>query len=62
MIWMISAGFLPVRGSKRTEWMNADHLCESGTSETEIVLFECKCYDQIRGRWMSICHSLDEKK
>ena len=31
------------------EWKCDDDLCECGTKETEIhVLFECKCYYQLR--------------
>ena len=34
-----------------------------GTKETEIhVLFECKCYDLMRRRWMSTWDVLDEKE
>ena len=34
-----------------------------GTKETEIdVLFECKCYDMVRRRWLRTCDVLEEKE
>ena len=50
---MVRGGCLPVRGSKGMEWKYDDDLCVCGTKETEIhVLFECKCYDMVRRRWL----------
>ena len=38
-------------------------MCVCGTKETEIhVLFECKCYDLARRRWMRTWDVQDEKE
>ena len=56
---MVRRGCLPVRGM---ELKYFDELRECGTNETEIHLFlECKCYDQMRRRWMRVWDGLDEK-
>ena len=45
------------------EWKYDDDLCVCGTKETEIhVLFECKCYDIVRRRWLKTCDVLEEKE
>ena len=60
---MVRGGCLPVRGSKGMECKYDDELCDCGTKETEIhVLFECKCYDLMRRRWMRTWDVLDEKE
>ena len=60
---MVRGGCLPPRGSKGMEWEYDDDLCVSGTKETEIhVLFECKCYDLVRRRWMRTWDVLEEKE
>ena len=60
---IIGQRMLPVRGSKEMEWEYDDDHCVWGTKETEIhVLFECKCYDLVRRRWMRTCDELEEKK
>ena len=59
---MARRGCLPVRGSNGIKWKYDDDLCMCGTKETELhVLFECKCYDQMR-RWMRAWDGLDEKE
>ena len=53
---MVRGRCLPVKGSIGMEWKYDDDLLVCGTSETEIhVLFECKCYDLVRRRWMRMC-------
>ena len=60
---MVRGGCLPVRGSKGMEWKYYDDLCVCGTKETEIyVLFECKCYDLVRRRWIWTWDVLEEKE
>ena len=60
---MVRGGCLPVRGSKGIEWKYDDDLCVCVTKETDIhVLFECKCYDLVRRRWIRTWDALDEKK
>ena len=45
------------------EWKYDDDLCVCGTKETEIhVLFECKCYDIVRRRWLRTWDVLEEKE
>ena len=40
-----------------------DDLCECETKKAEIhVLFECKCYTQLRRRWIRVWDGLDEKE
>ena len=40
---------MPVRRLKRMQWNYDDYLCARGTKETYIhVLFECKCYNEMR--------------
>ena len=53
-----------MRSSKGMEWKYDDDLCASGTKETEThdVLFECKCYDQMRRRWIRAWDGLDDKE
>ena len=44
------------------EWKYDDDMCACWTRGTEIyVFFECKCYDQMRRKWMKVCDGLDEK-
>ena len=60
---MVRGGCLPVRGSKGMDWKYDDDLCVCGTKETEIhVLFECKCYDMVRRRWLRTWDVLEEKE
>ena len=60
---MVRGGCLSVRGCKGIEWKYDDDLCVCGTKETEIhVLFECKCYDLVRRRWMRTWDVQDEKE
>ena len=60
---MVRGGCLLARGSKGMELKYDDDLCVCGTKETEIhVLFECKCYDLVRRRWMRTWDVLDEKE
>ena len=60
---MVRGGCIPVRGSKGMEWKYDDDLCVCGTKETKIyVLFECKCYDLVRRRWMRTWDVLEEKE
>ena len=56
---MVRGGYLPLRGSKGMERKYDDDLCVCGTKETH-VLFECKCYDLVRRRWMRTWDVLDE--
>ena len=50
---MVRGGYLPVKGSKGIEWKYYDDLGVCGTKETEIhVLFDCKCYDMVRRKWL----------
>ena len=63
VILMVREGCQPERGFKRMEWKYGDDLCVRGTKETEMhVLFECKCYDLMRRRWMRTWDVLDEKE
>ena len=56
---MIRGGCLPVRG--RIGNMMMISVCV--TKETDIhVLFECKCYDLVRRRWMRTWDVLEEKE
>ena len=60
---MVRGGCLPVGGSKGMDWKYDDDLCVCGTEETEIhVLFECKCYDMVRRRWLRTWDVLEEKE
>ena len=45
------------------EWKFDDDLCVCGKKETEVhVLFECKCYDMVRRRWLRPWDVLGEKE
>ena len=60
---MVRGGCLPVSGSKGMDWKYDDDLCVCGTKETDIhVLFECKCYDMVRRRWLRTWDVLEEKE
>ena len=57
---MVRGGFLPVRGSKGMKWKYDDALC---VWSVEIhLLFECKCYGQMRRRWMRPWDGMEEKE
>ena len=46
-----------------TEWNgNTLMICVCGTNKTIHVLFECKCYDLVRRRWMRTWDMWDEKQ
>ena len=60
---MVRGMCLSVRGSKGIKWKYDDEICVCGTRETEIhVLLECKCYDQLRRRWMMTWDILGDKE
>ena len=50
-------------GERRGVLKEWNDICVCGGKETEIhVLFECKCYDLVRRRWMRTWDVLDEKE
>ena len=52
---MVRGGCFPIRSFKWMEYKYIDDMCDCGTKETEMhVVFECKCYDQMRRRWLRV--------